>query len=645
MGFSSVSAVSASSQALASAKHRYQLNTTAAPTAQPGVRFGQLFKNGTQLLGAYIDPEPVSVGGLGKIGHELPVVFKDELGIPLLKISPLMKPMMKDLKDAKRLASFSVKDWKGEPSQVDAYELAQKDGVRRIVMANDAHFGQFDNLTSDTNVYQSKKTAAKALGPDAGIKAFLFFNKAVGEFLNNHQSTLGRKVDFIIANDWLTGPTLNELNTKVAKETRKIYFFHNHYDEPRRRTFLEKLGVKIPDGMKSLYQTSLSALGLASADKVIINKHYFDSLTKTDLAKDWAFLPFLKAQAGKTVDMHHGILETDNPRTVPGLKIEGFTPLKDPVTPEEVARFKAVNKKALQKALNLNQDPGAVVFSFVNRFDPLQKGFGLVTDTVKTFMKANPKAQMVLCGSEPTASIEAELQSLAKTPELRGRFYYTTERTSLNRRHQVMAGSDFFLMPSIYEPFGLSQLEAMKMAAIPIVMDVDGLKSTTSDPERNNGQKERAWDYGQIAIKAKSYNVPGYRRAFEKAENPPELSDVEEKLMKFTDKMKADKSGDGNGWAKELLDLREDIIFKKVFTPDDQKALDEARQTFRETLDRAMTLGSDAKKMNQARVSAIQYVDKEHTWSVIAKRYYEPLMKSLFPFLESKNTTPKAPPQ
>lgn len=612
-----------------------QLLNGKARSTQPNLKFGKIFQNGGQIQGAYLDPEPVSHGGLGKIGQELPLVFKDELGIPLMKISPLLNPMKKDLNHGRRLTGFMIKDWKGNDAPVDVYELPPDNGVRRIVLVNDAHFGQFDNLTSDTNVYQSKKTAAKALGDDAGVKAYVFFSKAAAELLSHHQSALGRKVDFVVANDWMTSAALNELDPKVAKDLKKIYFFHNHYDEPRRKTFFEKLGLKIPNGVQKRYQVSLAALGLANADAIIINRHYRDSLTKTELAQGHVFLPTLEAQAAKTVDMHHGILEIDNPRKVNGLREEGFTQLRDPATPQELARFKAQNKQALQKLFKLKEDPEAVVFSFVSRFDPRQKGFGLISDNVKAFLKENPKAQMVLCGIDALPSVELDLISLMKSPELKGRLHYTTERLSLSRRHQVMAGSDFFMMPSLYEPFGLGQLEAMKMGTLPVVTDVDGLKSTSSDPERNTGEKETAWNYGQVAVKAKPFNVPGYRRAFEKSENPPELSDVEEKLMQITEEVvKANGSNDGNGWYKKLMGLREDVLKQKVFTEADQKALDEAKGTYLESLNRAMALAKDSKKFNEARSKAIEYVDKEHTWGAIAKRYYQPFFKKLFPFLD-----------
>jgi glycogen synthase len=76
---------------------------------------------------------------------------------------------------------------------------------------------------------------------------------------------------------------------------------------------------------------------------------------------------------------------------------------------------------------------------------------------------------------------------------------------------QALAGSDFLLMPSVYEPFGLVHLEAMSMGCIPIVHPVGGVKSTVEDPKW--GIKRDRFSVGQTAIAMERYESDEYEMA------------------------------------------------------------------------------------------------------------------------------------
>jgi glycogen synthase len=152
----------------------------------------------------------------------------------------------------------------------------------------------------------------------------------------------------------------------------------------------------------------------------------------------------------------------------------------------EFDRFKLENKLALQRKYHLNRDPHAVVFSWMSRFDPNQKGFFMVAHTLKQFMLDNPKTQVIIGGMmtedpKKDALIRKFFRELGKDPALQGRVSLPG-RISRDRAPLVVAGSTYMILPSLYEPFGLSQLEAMRMGAIPIVHGVDGLLSSVYDP-------------------------------------------------------------------------------------------------------------------------------------------------------------------
>ena len=536
--------------------HRYTNNFNT-------IQFGKAFKNGETITGLYLDPEPVSHGGLGKISMELPVAFKDELGIKLLKIAPLLEPMKKE--KTEKLASFKLKDWRGTDMSFDVVELPSKDGVRRLAIANEELFGQFKSLTDQNSIYQSKKEAVKGLGGDIGLKAYVMFNRAVAELLNKHSNVLKQKLDFVIGNDWMATSAMSQLQGDADK-LKRIYFFHNHYD------------------------------------------------------------------------MHHGLLNSNDPRRTPALQVAGFTNLKNvDLNETEIKRFKDTNKAALQKQSGLKVDPSAILFFWNSRFDPFQKGCDIVIGEVEKFLKDNPKAQVLLNGLDANDKTEEALNSLAKKPELNGRLVFKNGKQPFDRVIQGSAGSDFYMMPSLYEPFGLTQLEAMKLGAVPVVNDVDGIKTTTSDPERNNGQKEPAWDYGQIALKMKPISVVNYLHSFNKQlklENGEELTPTEQAVMKLTEKLKGQADIE-----KQLLAVRKDLVTEKIETEEDAQNIKAAGTAFREALDRAITLASSADTLNKARLNGMKYVDKEHTWDAIAKRYYVPMFKKLFPSLQEAKTT------
>ena len=608
--------------------HRYTNNFNT-------IQFGKAFKNGETITGLYLDPEPVSHGGLGKISMELPVAFKDELGIKLLKIAPLLEPMKKE--KTEKLASFKLKDWRGTDMSFDVVELPSKDGVRRLAIANEELFGQFKSLTDQNSIYQSKKEAVKGLGGDIGLKAYVMFNRAVAELLNKHSNVLKQKLDFVIGNDWMATSAMSQLQGDADK-LKRIYFFHNHYDEVRKTAIFDKLGLQIPEKLKHQVKTSLASIGLNNIDVIIANQNYFNHVTQTDLAKGRPIVEALKHVANKVQDMHHGLLNSNDPRRTPALQVAGFTNLKNvDLNETEIKRFKDTNKAALQKQSGLKVDPSAILFFWNSRFDPFQKGCDIVIGEVEKFLKDNPKAQVLLNGLDANDKTEEALNSLAKKPELNGRLVFKNGKQPFDRVIQGYAGSDFYMMPSLYEPFGLTQLEAMKLGAVPVVNDVDGIKTTTSDPERNNGQKEPAWDYGQIALKMKPISVVNYLHSFNKQlklENGEELTPTEQAVMKLTEKLKGQADIE-----KQLLAVRKDLVTEKIETEEDAQNIKAAGTAFREALDRAITLASSADTLNKARLNGMKYVDKEHTWDAIAKRYYVPMFKKLFPSLQEAKTT------
>ena len=134
------------------------------------------------------------------------------------------------------------------------------------------------------------------------------------------------------------------------------------------------------------------------------------------------------------------------------------------------------NKAALQEHLGLPLLPDVPVFGMVSRMD-VQKGVDIALKGMR--MLHNLDWQFVLLGAG-----DPKLEDMAKKlqEELPDRVRVET-RYDARLARQIYAGSDIFLMPSRYEPCGISQMIAMRYGSIPLVRAVGGLHDTVTDSE------------------------------------------------------------------------------------------------------------------------------------------------------------------
>ena len=165
-----------------------------------------------------------------------------------------------------------------------------------------------------------------------------------------------------------------------------------------------------------------------------------------------------------------------------GLDCEQFNPQTDPHIPvkygADTIEKKYENKQALRRRFMLadNQKP---IVSFVGRLDP-QKGLELVRHAI--FYALGHGAQFVLLGSSPDASINEHFLGLKRhfndNPDCHLEIAYNEEAA-----HLIYAGADMIVVPSRYEPCGLTQIIAMAFGTVPIVRAVGGLADTVFDKD------------------------------------------------------------------------------------------------------------------------------------------------------------------
>jgi starch synthase len=135
---------------------------------------------------------------------------------------------------------------------------------------------------------------------------------------------------------------------------------------------------------------------------------------------------------------------------------------------------RAANKAALRNVMGLNQEPGALLVGVVSRLSG-QKGMDLLLEALPTLLGEG--MQLVLLGS---GEAELERQLLAAAEAYPGKIGVNIGYDEA-LAHRIQAGSDALLVPSRFEPCGLTQLAALRYGAVPVVARVGGLSDTVID--------------------------------------------------------------------------------------------------------------------------------------------------------------------
>ncbi|HEY3909111.1 MAG TPA: glycogen synthase GlgA [Stellaceae bacterium] len=158
-----------------------------------------------------------------------------------------------------------------------------------------------------------------------------------------------------------------------------------------------------------------------------------------------------------------------------------WDPRQDPnlprgYSPDDAVPGKQAAKRALQRRLGLDQDQDAPLFGAVSRLTP-QKGLDLLLAVIPQLTAGG--GQLALLGS---GDPDLERGLAAATQAHRGRAAVELGYDEA-LSHLIMAGADILVMPSRFEPCGLTQLYALRYGALPLVHRVGGLADTVVDAD------------------------------------------------------------------------------------------------------------------------------------------------------------------
>jgi len=181
-----------------------------------------------------------------------------------------------------------------------------------------------------------------------------------------------------------------------------------------------------------------------------------------------------------------------------GIDVDVWNPAKDAFVAQKYSKSsvekKRADKAALQKEAGLPSDPERPLIGYVSRVTA-QKGFDILIDALPDILDLG--AQFVLLGTGEK-KYEDPVSDLARTRSDLIVWLKYDEALA----HRIYAGSDFFLMPSKFEPCGLGQMISLRYGTIPIVRSTGGLADTVADvtesPSKGNGFAFR--EYTQTAL-------------------------------------------------------------------------------------------------------------------------------------------------
>jgi starch synthase len=211
------------------------------------------------------------------------------------------------------------------------------------------------------------------------------------------------------------------------------------------------------DGVEFHGGLSLLKAGLQFADRITtVSPTYAAEITTPE--HGMGFDGLLRMRGAALSGILNGIdTEVWNPATDPHLAATYNTPAG-----------RAVNKTALQRELGLTEDADAPLFAVVSRLTH-QKGL----DVLLECLDGSPGQLVVLGTGDPR--MEAGFRA-ANSPRVAAVIGYDE-----GHAHRIQAGADVLLVPSRFEPCGLTQLCALRYGAVPLVARVGGLADTVID--------------------------------------------------------------------------------------------------------------------------------------------------------------------
>jgi len=410
------------------------------------------------FLAAEADPF-VKVGGLGDVAGSLPRALRalspeltGDVEVDVRLVLPFHPVLRSNAASLRPITPFAL-EHEGEEIVVEAFET-NHEGLPVYFIGG----GPIDTSGS---VYSSNS--------EIDGEKYTYFSLAVLGLIKQ----LEWHPDVVHTNDWHTALAAYGLLVQQWQEGQSrpasVITVHN-------LPFLGPDVHKILDAYDiPLAQTDLPdwarlkplPLGLWAADAIVaVSPTYSDEMLSEEYGA--GLEDFLKSHRENLT----GILN--------GLDVNSFDPSTDPEIAMQFTSgslgWRKTNKIELLHRVGLSPDESVPLLGVVSRLEP-QKGIDMVIDALRKMVDASWQA-VILGTGDPKIEEAARKLSEAFPERVHIEAKYDAKLARL-----IYAGSDIFLMPSRYEPCGLSQMIAMRYGCVPVVRAVGGLHDTVTDGE------------------------------------------------------------------------------------------------------------------------------------------------------------------
>ncbi|MHB1391478.1 MAG: glycogen synthase GlgA [Clostridia bacterium] len=389
-------------------------------------------------------------GGLADVAGTLPRELV-KLGADVRLIMPKYKSIAQSFVDKMEYVGYVYVDlaWRHQYSAV--LKLAYK-GVIVYFIDNEYYFNR-DAL----------------YGHYDEAEQFAFFSKALLKVL----PLIDFKPDIIHCNDWQTGVVGAFLKAQFGllefyKNIRTVYTIHNlkYQGIFSKETLGDILGLSWEhfnaDGLEFHDCVNYMKAAIAYSDVITtVSKTYAEEIKHDFFGENLNGM--INKRSGSLYGIVNGIDYQENDPATDKRIFENFD--------AENIEGKYENKRMLQQSLGLPQIEDIPMISIVSRLVD-QKGFDLIACVFDELLKLD--MQLVVLGTGDKKYEEMFIAAASKYPD----------KVSANLKYdgilaqRIYAGSDMFLMPSLYEPCGLSQLFSLRYGTVPIVRETGGLNDT-----------------------------------------------------------------------------------------------------------------------------------------------------------------------
>lgn len=395
----------------------------------------------------------IKTGGLADVVGSLPKCV-DKRYFDVRVMLPKYTCIPQEWKDKMEFKTSFYMDFNWKNEYVGILE-AKVDGVIYYFIDNESMFGGFRPYSN--NVYDD-------------IVKFMFFSKAALSAM----PLLGFRPDVIHCHDWQTGLVPVYLRERFQGNPffhgiKSVMTIHNLKFQGKWdvKTIKEISGLDesyfTPDKLEAYKNANLLKGGLVYADAIT---------TVSDTYAREIMTPFY----GESLDGLLRAREHDLRGIVNGIDYTDYNPENDKYidfryNAKNFRKEKIKNKRNLQKELGLEQNDKIMMIGIVSRLTD-QKGFDLIAYMMDELCQDAVQIVVLGTGDEQYENMFRHFD-WKYSNKVSANIYYSEEMS-----HKIYAACDAFLMPSLFEPCGLSQLMSLRYGTLPIVRETGGLKDT-----------------------------------------------------------------------------------------------------------------------------------------------------------------------